>query len=224
MPKKPSIKIGDIYESNNYGSYEVVDYVNTDEVKVRFIETGYSYWVGASQIKRGTVRDRFFPNTFGIGYFGDGAYSSRVNGKITVCYSSWCGMMERCYSSRLHECKNTYRDCEVCEEWHNFQNFAKWFEDNYIEGYDLDKDIKIEGNKLYSPETCMFVSKYKNNMAAQANKMKHWCLKSPTNALVYIFNVNAFCYVRGLSRSSIHKLLHRGIANHKGWRLYNSYD
>ena len=42
-------------------------------------------------------------------------------------------------------------------EWHNFQNFAQWHEENYIEGFVLDKDILQKGNKIYSPENCCFV-------------------------------------------------------------------
>ena len=71
-------------------------------------------------------------------------------------------MFDRCYYSGYQDNNPTYRGCTVAEEWHNFQNFAKWYEDNYIEGYQLDKDIKVEGNKVYGPDTCMFISKQEN--------------------------------------------------------------
>jgi hypothetical protein len=66
-------------------------------------------------------------------------------------------MLQRCYDNKLHKRHPSYRDCEVCEEWLNFQNFAKWFNENNIEGCQLDKDLLIKDNKLYSPETCCFI-------------------------------------------------------------------
>lgn len=63
----------------------------------------------------------------------------------------------------------TYKNAEVCIEWinsHNFINFKEWAEsqENYKVWSQLpdkdamvDKDIKIQGNKLYSPDTCLLV-------------------------------------------------------------------
>ncbi|ALY07069.1 hypothetical protein VmeM32_00078 [Vibrio phage vB_VmeM-32] len=72
-------------------------------------------------------------------------------------------MLGRCYDSKIQEKQPTYIDCSVCDEWHYFQNFATWYYDNYpkdgiSEKYQLDKDLKVNGNKIYSPETCLFVS------------------------------------------------------------------
>ena len=49
-------------------------------------------------------------------------------------------------------------------EWHNFQVFAKWFDENYKEGFVLDKDILLKGNKIYSPDTCVFVPREINGI------------------------------------------------------------
>ena len=74
-------------------------------------------------------------------------------------------MIFRCHSDK---CKsNSYKDVTVCEEWHNFQTFAKWFEDNWkshMEGWALEKDILVKGNKIYSPDTCCFVPSEINNL------------------------------------------------------------
>jgi hypothetical protein len=63
---------------------------------------------------------------------------------------------------------NTYLDCSVCEEWHNYQSFCEWFDENYytIEGENvaLDKDILHKGNKIYSPENCCFVPQSINSL------------------------------------------------------------
>ena len=68
-------------------------------------------------------------------------------------------MLQRCYDNKTQEKYPTYKGCQVCEEWHNFQNFAKWFEENYYEvegeNIDIDKDILCKGNKIYSPQTCV---------------------------------------------------------------------
>ena len=70
-------------------------------------------------------------------------------------------MIYRCYSEKSQERHPTYKDVTVCEEWHNFQNFAEWMEDNYdpeiMQGWQLDKDILFKGNKIYSPDTCRLV-------------------------------------------------------------------
>ena len=84
-------------------------------------------------------------------------YKSRINGKHTIQYNSWKAMHQRCNDSNLHLKHPSYKDCYICDEWLDFQNFAKWFDENYIEGYQLDKDLLTTGNKVYSPATCCFI-------------------------------------------------------------------
>ena len=113
--------------------------------------------------------------TFGVGVTGQGEYSHlvrNINGKHTKVYSVWHDMLGRCYNKKYQEKKPTYIGCTVCEEWHNFQNFAKWYEENYYEVNNeemaLDKDILIKGNKIYSPQTCIFVPKRINSLFINA--------------------------------------------------------
>lgn len=89
-----------------------------------------------------------------------------INGKTISCeiYSTWSRMIARCYSVKLHLRLPTYKGCTVCEEWLTFSNFSKWYESNNVEGYHLDKDIKIKGNKLYGPDTCLFVPQCINKL------------------------------------------------------------
>jgi len=89
-----------------------------------------------------------------------------VENKSIVCpyYAKWRQMLERCYSSNFHSKKPTYSDCTVCETWLTFSNFKAWMSLQNWENKYLDKDILVEGNKVYSPETCVFVSMKVNNM------------------------------------------------------------
>jgi hypothetical protein len=72
--------------------------------------------------------------------------------------SYWRAMLQRCYCEKFLKKHPTYQGCYVCEEWLTFSNFLKWFEENYKEGYELDKDL-LSGkeNKVYSPKTCCFL-------------------------------------------------------------------
>ena len=106
-------------------------------------------------------RDPYRRSVFGVGYMGEGQYKSSMNSIKMPHYVCWRNMIQRCYSEEYHRRQPTYRGCEVCEEWHNYQNFAQWYEDNYYQvpgkKMQLDKDILFPGNKVYSPETCIFV-------------------------------------------------------------------
>lgn len=79
---------------------------------------------------------------------------------IWVCpfYQKWGSMLTRCYSEKYQERHPTYKDCTVCEEWTTFSNFKKWMQGQDYQGKHLDKDLKEEGNKIYSPEKCLFLS------------------------------------------------------------------
>ena len=79
-------------------------------------------------------------------------------------YQRWFDMVRRCYSEKYHISKPTYIGCSVCAEWLYFSNFKKWYDENYIDGFHLDKDILVEGNKVYSPEFCRFVPAYLNSL------------------------------------------------------------
>lgn len=79
---------------------------------------------------------------------------------VWVCpiYEKWKSMIHRCYSGK------DYSDVTVCEEWLTFSNFKKWMETQDWEGKELDKDLLMLGAKIYSPETCCFISRKLNNV------------------------------------------------------------
>jgi hypothetical protein len=93
---------------------------------------------------------------FGIGV-NDYEYPIQSNGVMLTSYAKWKSMLQRCYSEKYVNRRKCYVGCSVCDEWLRFSNFKRWFDKNYVEGYYLDKDILVNGNKVYSPETCCFV-------------------------------------------------------------------
>lgn len=87
-----------------------------------------------------------------------------IDGKSVACkiYSTWQNMLGRCYSARLQGISPTYIGCTVADEWHSFNSFREWVLTQDWEGNQLDKDLIVEGNKIYSPDTCIFVTKGTN--------------------------------------------------------------
>lgn len=75
-----------------------------------------------------------------------------------VAYQTWRDMLKRCYD-RDYKRSSSYIDCTVCEQWHKYSAFLSWFDANYIDGWQLDKDILEDGNREYSPNKCCFVPK-----------------------------------------------------------------
>lgn len=95
----------------------------------------------------------------------------RVDGKKKVkriwsCpfYMRWVNVLERCNPTVQQTKKKTYAGVTICEEWKYFSKFKAWMEQQNWQGMDLDKDIVVFGNKIYSPETCRFVPHYLNKL------------------------------------------------------------
>jgi hypothetical protein len=100
-----------------------------------------------------------------------GIYKECQHNSKSKCYKVWKDMLQRCYNNKTQDKYPTYKGCKVCESWLTFKNFADWFDDNYIERYQIDKDI-IGNGKLYSLDTCCFVPNKINNLLHTNSKKK----------------------------------------------------
>lgn len=78
-------------------------------------------------------------------------------------YSRWCGVLERSYSKALHKTRPSYIGCSTTPEWHYFMTFRAWMEKQDWQDKHLDKDILFIGNKVYGPNTCVFVDARTNS-------------------------------------------------------------
>ena len=99
---------------------------------------------------------------------------NKVNGNATLCpyYEAWNSMLRRCYSNEYHEKQPSYIDCTVCNEWLYFMTFRAWMIKEDWMNKELDKDIIIPGNRVYSPETCCFVDKSVNALIVNNLSMR----------------------------------------------------
>ena len=91
--------------------------------------------------------------------------SPYLNGERVMCpaYEAWRGMVKRCYSSKLHSNNPTYKGVKMCDEWLKFMTFRDWWVTHHVNGFELDKDILHLGNKIYSPDTCIYVPHWINS-------------------------------------------------------------
>ena len=89
---------------------------------------------------------------------------TKLNGKEVKCpfYNRWTAMLQRCYCPKFHLERPTYVGCSVTEEWLLFSNFEGWMKTQDWEGKELDKDLLKAGNKLYSPDFCVFIPRELN--------------------------------------------------------------
>lgn len=178
--------IGFIGYTKQGEEYEVIDLsddlsYNKIHYLIRFKDTGYIHAYAKSVIERGAVYDPYFPVTLGIGYMGEIEHRDEY---LNKAYDTWYDMLARCYSAK-HKKYKYYggKGVTVCKRWHCFANFYadiralpnydKWCIANSHEWH-LDKDI-LQSNipinqKIYSPETCMFVHIMDNCFEMQRRK------------------------------------------------------
>lgn len=162
VKEKEKYGIGKRFTTNEGYEVEIVEKLENAKRRIKF-ENGYEIEVFVYPIRIGAIKNPYHPSSRGVGYLGVGEYKADINGKRTLEYSTWTSMLNRCYDEKYQEKCPTYKSVAVCKEWMNFQNFAKWYEDNYpkIEDikFHLDKDLLQENikNKIYSPDTCTFL-------------------------------------------------------------------
>lgn len=150
-------RVGEKWTTNEGYEVEIIEYFNNTDCTIKFEKGHILKGIWYKHLKSGTIKNPNHPSVFGIGYKGEGNYLLSFKGKNTLCYTLWNNLLRRCYSEKSFIKHPSYIGCSVHPDWHNFQVFAEWFYENYKEDFDLDKDILVKGNKIYSPETCCFV-------------------------------------------------------------------
>ena len=175
LSSKAEEKLGEVRVMNCGEVAIIVNYANYNDITVQFKTTGELIKTTYSNFKKGGVKSHFTPSVYGVGIIGN-EKTTNENGNKIKSYIQWTNMLMRCYSDECQKAHPTYKDCYVCEEWLNYSDFKKWFDENYYEidgeRMDLDKDILMKGNKTYSPNTCVFVSQNINKLFIKSNKAR----------------------------------------------------
>lgn len=227
------VKKGDVFGSNNCGNFEIISdkfpIRNGREFafKIKFLKTGYIREATKSNILAGKVIDINVPSVCGVGVVGKGKYSSFNHRTI---YNKWRSILDRCYNPKnVMYYAYGKLNVVVCQEWLNFQNFAKWYEENYIEGYEIDKDILCnilhKEIKIYSPETCLFLPKELNCFLIGDCLFSGIIFKISSRS-IYFYIDCAFCKSKNNSFEDFYEAKRQyAILKYNHWaKLINSYS
>ena len=155
--------VGKVFKSKSSGDFKVLKYNDRANVEIQFLKTGFEMVARLSHIRNGKVKDPYSPSVYGIGVVGT-KYPSRVNGVQTKECALWYSMLKRCYSDAFKKKRPTYEGCKVSDKFKNYEYFYEWCHKQIGFGVDgngnpfqLDKDLLVKGNKVYSENTCVFI-------------------------------------------------------------------
>ena len=168
--------VGKVLSSTNYGDFKIIKYVSAKEILVKFLKTGTEVWCTRKNAFEGGVKDKYFPTICGVGYYGN-ALPKRSCPKIEMAYSVWFKMLSRCYDARIKQAKN-YSDCSVSEYFASFEHFSTWYLSQVgsdQNNWQLDKDLLVKGNRVYSEDTCCLVPAEINNLLRRYTKESDTC-------------------------------------------------
>ncbi len=117
-------------------------------------------------VRTGLIKDPYSPSVFGIGVVGN-KYPITVDGVKTKEYNLWCSMLTRCYSDTCKKKNPTYEGCKVSDNFKSYEYFYEWCNEQIgfgADGFELDKDLLIKGNKVYNENTCVFIPSEINSL------------------------------------------------------------
>ena len=170
--KKTGDYYGKVFLSNSCGYYQIILANTTERMKAVFLQTNTEVIVNAAQVDSGGVVDPYYPSIRGVGYHGEAESTIDKDGNRSKEYIYWCGMLNRCYGNKELE---SYKDCIVSEEFHDFSYFQKWFHNQigkYGKDFHLDKDILSSDCKIYAEDTCVLVPQEVNSFFVKHNNSK----------------------------------------------------
>ena len=166
--------IGKVCKSKSSGDFKILKYNDTTNVEIRFLKTGYEMFAQLGDIRNGKVKDKYLPSVYSIGVLG-AKYPTRVDGVLTKEYVLWTSMLKRCYNDTYKKKQPTYEGCEVSNNFLHYEYFYEWCHKQIgfsNQGWHLDKDLLVKGNKVYSEDSCVFLPTEINILLVKSDKKR----------------------------------------------------
>jgi len=122
---------------------------------------------------------------YGVG-INNKVHPAKINGKDTKEYTLWHRLLERCYNLESQTKNPTYFGCQASQNFKDYSYFHGWCQNQigfHQENFQLDKDLLLKGNRIYSEDTCLFVPKELNSLLtttrASSGGFTYWSLRPP---------------------------------------------
>lgn len=165
---------GKIFPTNYDGEVKVLEYINSKNILIEFIDTQYQKKAQLGNLLSGLIKDdsiSFMHNIEGL------VYGDEVGRSKLPEYSRWKSLLERCYNDKYHVNKPTYKDCTVSDNFKQFPYFKDWCnaqigfnsKDDKGKPFHLDKDILVKGSRQYNENVCVFVPHDINTLLSQSS-------------------------------------------------------
>lgn len=213
------------FTTKKYGTVEVIDVGNKyGYYKVKFLKSGTIDEFRKDAIIKGEIRDKYVCSYLDIGIIGN----IKTRGKNKKYYTIWRNMLNRCYNKNLPSANSYFGRVFVCEKWLTFEKFMEdiclvdgWDKDLFDNGkivLDKDKKQRFKNEKIYSLETCAWISSEENNKYQdfQQNQFK---AINKLGEIFYDYNITDFAKQHNLSRRQISAVLHGRYKTTQGWKF-----
>ena len=162
--------VGKVCKSKSSGDFKIVKYNDAHNVEIQFINTGYETSARLDHVKSGNVKDLYSPSVYSVGIVGI-KYPPSVNSRNTKEYDLWHSMLQRCYSTTLKKKRPTYEGCKCSDNFKSYEYFYEWCNKQIgfgVADFELDKDLLMKGNKVYSENICVFIPKEINSLLTKS--------------------------------------------------------
>ena len=176
--------VGKVCKSLKSGDFKILKYNDAYNVDVQFLKTGFETRAQLGNIRNGEVKDLYSSSVHGVGILGT-RHPSTINGVNTKEYEIWYSMLSRCYNDAYKKHRPTYEGCEVSDNFKYYEYFYEWCHSQVgfgNQGWHLDKDLLVKGNKVYSEDSCVFIPQGVNSLLIkhEASRGEHligvcWC-------------------------------------------------
>ncbi|QNM43718.1 hypothetical protein [Shouchella clausii] len=226
------MKIGDKFLTRYGTEYEVIQLEKDKRGKTIYrikFPCGLENVVYYHNVIGGRVKYPYDPCVASVGCIGKA--TEKGNEKL---YHIWRSMLRRCYDKRRKD-YNRYgaAGVTVSERWKCFEFFLDdvdkvmgWDESMFQRGLlHLDKDILSGENKMYSLQTCKWVTPQENyNECYSRRKTRDFIAISPEGVMTEENNIKEFAEVHGLHASAISNCISGNQKTSKGWRFMSKEE
>ena len=171
--------VGKVCKSLNSGDFKILKYNDKTNVEIQFLKTRYRKVAEMKVVRSGSVKDPYSPSVCGVGITGT-KYPVSEGDVTTKEYDLWKSMLQRCYSD-TNVCDTskkkypTYEGCEVSDKFKSYEYFYEWCHKQIgfgVEDWQLDKDLLVKGNKVYSEDTCVFIPSEINSLLIKREALR----------------------------------------------------